>query len=212
MHGRQVLTNKINVMETDRIIVRTATAADLKYAMEISAETASSAKARGTGIGSRTPQSICNKILDGNAVIALTQRGEWVGYIYLEAYAEEEFISHCGLIVSPFWRRKGIATLMKRQIFELSKLKYPKAKIFGITTSLATMKINSKLGLYPVSFSEITQDPSFWNKCQNCINYPDLKKKEFKNCYCTAMLFDPSTVQNLNIEKNRRSYSSPTIH
>ncbi|ULT23697.1 hypothetical protein KUH03_31765 [Sphingobacterium sp. E70] len=61
--------------ETDRIIVRTATAADLKYAMEISAETASSAKARGTGIGTRTPQSICNKILEGNAVIALTQTG-----------------------------------------------------------------------------------------------------------------------------------------
>ncbi len=192
----------IDTRSTDPIIVRTATVADLRYATEISNETAASAKVRGTGIGIRTPQSICHKILEGNAVIALTEEGKWIGYIYLETYAEGEFISHCGLIVSPSWRRKGIATTMKKQLFELSRSKYPNAKIFGITTSLATMKINAKLGLSPVTFSEITQEPSFWNKCQNCMNYPDLKKKEFKLCYCTAMLFDPAIPQNNVITTN----------
>ncbi|HBI88240.1 MAG TPA: hypothetical protein DDY75_10230, partial [Sphingobacterium sp.] len=97
-------------------------------------------------------------------------------------------------------------TLIKRQIFELSKMKYPHAKIFGITTSLATMKINAKLGLLPVTFSEITQDANFWNKCQSCVNYADLKKKEFKICYCTAMLFDPATMQNSFLTITNKSY------
>lgn len=185
-------------MDSDQIIVRQATFADHKYAELISAETSSSAKARGTGIGKRSPESICKKMDEGNAVIATTNSGEWIGYIYLEAYSKNEFVSHCGLIVSPKWRRMGIATLMKYKIFEISRSLYPHAKIFGITTTLATMKINSKLGLEPVTFSEITQDKAFWDKCKNCVNYKGLLSKDFKVCYCTAMLFDPLENKNNN--------------
>ena len=60
-----------------------------------------------------------------------------------------------------------------------------------ITTTLATMKINSKLGMKPVTFSEIVQEEEFWAKCKSCIHYTDLKNAGFKNCFCTAMLYDP---------------------
>ena len=183
-------------MKTTDVIIRRTCLADCKYAVQISREMEASARARGTGIGRRSPESIGNKMAEGNAVIALTQDGQWVGYIYLEAYEHGCFVSHCGLIVAPDWRRLGIATQMKEYIFWLTREKYPEAKIFGITTTLATMRINSKLGLQPVTFSEITQDSSFWSKCEQCVNYQNLKNTGFRNCYCTAMMFDPCMALN----------------
>ena len=48
--------------------------------------------------------------------------------------------------------------MIKKKIFELSRTTYPEAKIFGLTTGLAVMKINSDLGYEPVTYSELTQD------------------------------------------------------
>src|SRR5690606_18786703 len=67
------------------------------------------------------------------------------------------------------------------------------AKIFGLTTGLAVMKINSDLGYEPVTYSELTQDEDFWKGCQSCVNFEILKSKDRKNCMCTAMLYDPAT-------------------
>lgn len=175
----------------DLVIVRLATIHDLHFASAIIAEIASSAKARGSGIAKRNEAYIHEKMLDGKAVVAVTQANEWVGFIYMDIWDNGNYISHCGLIVAPPFRRMGIATRLKEKIFELSRTSFPDAKIFGITTTLATMRINSKLGLQPVTFSEIVQDEEFWNKCKSCVHYPDLHKAGFKNCFCTAMLFDP---------------------
>jgi hypothetical protein len=76
-------------------------------------------------------------------------------------------------------------------VFELSRKKYPHAKIFGLTTGLAVMKINSELGYEPVTYSELTNDEEFWKGCRSCVNFEILMSKERKNCMCTAMLFDP---------------------
>jgi hypothetical protein len=81
--------------------------------------------------------------------------------------------------------------MIKRKIFQLSRDTYPIAKIFGLTTGLAVMKINSELGYEPVTYSELTQDEAFWAGCKSCINYEILMSKERKNCMCTAMLYDP---------------------
>jgi hypothetical protein len=81
--------------------------------------------------------------------------------------------------------------MIKRKIFQLSRDTYPNAKIFGLTTGLAVMKINSELGYEPVTYSELTQDEAFWAGCKSCINYEILMSKERKNCMCTAMLYDP---------------------
>ena len=81
--------------------------------------------------------------------------------------------------------------MIKHKIFNLSKTQYPEAKIFGLTTGLAVMKINSELGYEPVTYSELTQDEAFWSGCKSCVNFDILMSKERKNCMCTAMLYDP---------------------
>ncbi len=178
-------------MDDNIIIISSATSEDFHYAQTITTEMEASAKARGTGISKRSPESIREKMHEGKAIIAITKWGEWAGFIYMEPWQDAQFVSHCGLIVAPKWRRMGIATAMKVKIFELTRQKYPAAKIFGITTTLATMKINSKLGLEPVTFSEITHEETFWNKCKSCVHYSTLKDANYKNCFCTAMLFNP---------------------
>ncbi|MDI9365043.1 MAG: GNAT family N-acetyltransferase [Flavobacterium sp.] len=151
-----------------------------------------SAKARGTGIAKRSPEYIAKKMLEGKAVIALMPSGQWVGFCYIEEWSHGKFVANSGLIVLPEFRKSGVAKLIKKKVFELSREKYPSAKIFGLTTGLAVMKINSDLGYEPVTYSELTDDEEFWAGCKSCVNYDILMSKARKNCMCTAMLFDPA--------------------
>ena len=162
----------------------------LMYVSEIQQEMYDSAQRRGTGIAKRSIEYLSKKISEGNAVVA-TENGEWVGFCYIETWSHDQFVANSGLIVSPKFRHGGIATLIKDRVFALSREKFSNAKIFGLTTGLAVMKINSDLGYKPVIYSELTQDEEFWNGCKNCVNYEILMKKERKNCLCTAMLFVP---------------------
>jgi len=151
----------------------------------------SSALARGTGIAKRSPEYIEQKIDEGKAVIAVTTEGKWVGFCYIETWSHGEYVANSGLIVTPEYRKSGVAKSIKKRIFDLSREKYPNAKIFGLTTGLAVMKINSELGYEPVTYSELTQDEEFWSGCKSCVNYDILMSKDRKNCMCTAMLYDP---------------------
>jgi hypothetical protein len=178
-------------LENQNIIVRLATSNDKHYAETITTEMEESAKARGTGIAKRSPEYITKKMEEGKAVISVTQEGTWVGFCYIEAWEHGKYVANSGLIVSPAFRKTGVATEIKRKVFELSRIKYPDAKIFGLTTGLAVMKINSDLGYEPVTYSELTNDEEFWKGCKSCINYDILVSKNRKNCMCTAMLFDP---------------------
>ncbi len=179
-------------MEQANIIIRPATSADIGYAENITAEMESSAKARGTGIAKRSPEYLVKKMEEGKAVIALTDTGDWVGFCYIEAWGHDEFVANSGLIVAPAYRKSGIAKKIKENIFALSRKKYPEAKIFGLTTGLAVMKINSDLGYEPVTYSELTDDEQFWAGCKSCVNFDILVSKDRKNCMCTAMLYDPA--------------------
>lgn len=181
-------------MNENKPIVRLATPADQHYAELITTEMEESAKARGTGIAKRSPDYIRQKMEEGKAVIAVTEAGTWVGFCYIEEWEHRKYVANSGLIVAPEFRKTGVATEIKRKIFELSRQKYPKSKIFGLTTGLAVMKINSDLGYEPVTYSELTNDEAFWKGCQSCINYDILMSKGRKNCLCTAMLFDPAEV------------------
>lgn len=160
-----------------------------------------SARARGTGIAKRSPEYIQRKMEEGKAVIAHTKEGTWVGFCYIEAWGHEQYVANSGLIVSPAFRGGGVATEIKRKIFALSRQKYPHAKIFGLTTGLAVMKINSELGYEPVTYSELTDDDEFWKGCQSCVNYDILMSKDRKNCLCTAMLYDPAAKAGQEKEK-----------
>jgi hypothetical protein len=179
-------------LKNSNIIIKVATAADSHYAAAITNEMAASAKARGTGIAKRSPEYVEQKIIEGKSVIALTAGGEWVGFCYIEVWEHNKFVANSGLIVSPLYRKTGVAKSIKKRIFELSREKYPDSKIFGLTTGLAVMKINSDLGYEPVTYSELTNDEQFWAGCKSCVNYDILMSKERKNCMCTAMLFDPA--------------------
>ena len=164
---------------------------------------AESAKARGTGIAKRSPEYIQLKIQEGKAVIAVTTDGTWVGFCYIEAWENSQYVANSGLIVALAFRKSGVAREIKRKVFELSRTKYPDAKIFGLTTGLAVMKINSELGYEPVTYSELTSDDQFWKGCKSCVNYEILMSKERKNCMCTGMLFDPVEAAKKQTEKSR---------
>lgn len=178
-------------MEQSKIVVRVAIPDDIQYAVNITDEMESSAQARGTGIAKRSPEYIKQKISEGKAVIALTEDNVWVGFCYIEAWGHDKFVANSGLVVSPAYRKSGIAKQIKQRIFALSREKYPTSKIFGLTTGLAVMKINSDLGYEPVTYSELTDDENFWAGCKSCVNYDILMSKDRKNCMCTAMLYDP---------------------
>lgn len=164
----------------------------------------SSAKARGTGIAKRSPEYVQLKMEEGKAVIAVTDKGEWVGFCYIEAWGHEKFVANSGLIVNPAFRGHGVAKAIKHRVFELSRQKYPDAKIFGLTTGLAVMKINSELGYEPVTYSELTDDDEFWKGCRSCVNFEVLTSKNRKNCLCTAMLYDPEEKAKEEAEKKEQ--------
>ncbi|MFC3414596.1 GNAT family N-acetyltransferase [Algoriphagus hitonicola] len=178
-------------MEDISFKILVANAAHKSYAEIITEEMANSAKARGTGIAKRSPAYVETKMEEGKAVIALTESGEWAGFCYIEAWGHGKYVANSGLIVAPQFRKYGLARKIKREIFKLSRLKYPDSKIFGLTTGAAVMKINSELGYIPVSYSDLTDDNEFWKGCQSCVNYEILMSKNRQNCLCTAMLYDP---------------------
>jgi len=160
------------------------------YAEDVCRLIAEAAKERGTGIAKREPAYIRRKMKEGKAIIALSE-GNLAGFCYIETWGHGKYVANSGLIVSPSYRKSGLAKRIKRKAFELSRKKYPDAKLFGITTSLAVMKINSELGYKPVTFSELTTDDEFWSGCSSCPNFDVLTRTERKICLCTGMMFDP---------------------
>ena len=159
------------------------------------------AQVRGTGIAKRKPDYIISKMENGNAVIAL-EGDKFAGFCYIEAWSHGKFVANSGLIVHPDFRHQGLAKKIKKVIFEHSRTKFPNSKVFSITTGLAVMKMNSELGYKPVTFSELTDDQSFWKGCQTCKNYDVLQRTEQKMCLCTGMLYDPAKQSNTKTTKH----------
>lgn len=173
-----------------QVHIKFASQQHVHYAEEICELIEEAAHQRGTGIARRDPEYIKNKLRSGNGVIALDQ-GKLAGFCYIEVWENKKYVANSGLIVHPDYRGIGLAKKIKAKAFELSRKKYPDSKLFGITTSLPVMKINSDLGYKPVTFSELTQDETFWEGCQSCPNYDILTRNNKTNCLCTGMVFDP---------------------
>jgi predicted GNAT superfamily acetyltransferase len=180
----------MNDENKDNIVVNIADESHLEYVDTILKTIEVAAKVRGTGIARRSPEYLTLKIKEGKAIIALSGE-EFAGFCYIESWGNKKFVANSGLIVVDKFRGAGLAKRIKKKAFELSRLKYPDAKIFGLTTGLAVMKINSELGYKPVTFSELTDDEAFWKGCQSCVNYDILQRTERKFCLCTGMLYDP---------------------
>ena len=161
------------------------------YADEICEEIFLSPRERGTGIARRTPEYIIEKMMAGKAVIALSEDGRFAGFSYIETWGGKEYVANSGLIVAHAFRGIGLAMKIKSRIFQLSRERYPKAKIFSITTGAAVMKMNYELGFRPVTFAALTDDPEFWKGCQGCRNYGILESNDYRMCLCTGLLYDP---------------------
>ncbi|MCY1720505.1 GNAT family N-acetyltransferase [Prolixibacteraceae bacterium Z1-6] len=162
----------------------------VKYIDDINDAIDIASKQRGTGIARRTFEYLQEKIVAGKAIIAL-EKDVFAGFCYIEAWQEKGFVANSGLIVVDEYRGIGLAKEIKRKAFQLSRTRYPKSKIFGLTTGLAVMKINHELGYRPVTFSELTVDDQFWAGCKGCVNYDILERTGRSKCLCTGMLYNP---------------------
>jgi hypothetical protein len=180
------------------IEITIASSAHLAYVPEIEEALYSASLQKGTGIAVRSREYLNGKINDGKAIIALGNQGKWAGFCYIESWGHNRFVANSGLIVSPEFRGAGLASEIKKRALELSSRLFPGACLFGLTTSLAVMKINSGLGYKPVTFSQLTDDDEFWKGCETCPYYDILVRTKRDDCLCTAMILDPSEKQKLN--------------
>ena len=178
-------------MDNSQIDVMVADASHEEFVDTILDTIADAAKVRGTGIAKRTHEYIAQKMKEGKAIIAL-QGDEFAGFCYIESWGNKQYVANSGLIVVEKVRGHGLAKRIKKAAFTLSRLRWPNAKIFGLTSGGAVMKINTELGYVPVPFSDLTDDESFWKGCEGCKNHDILVRTERKYCICTGMLFDPS--------------------
>ena len=192
------LENLSITVKDSAIRVTIAGAEHAIFAGQIAAEMEASAMARGTGIAKRSPEALQQKMLEGKAVIALTGENSWAGFAYIESWEDGKFVSNSGMIIHPAYRQQGVASAIKQTLFSLCRSRFPDAKVFGLTTSQAVMRINSAMDYEPVVYSEITRDEKFWEGCRSCVNFHILQEKEKKNCLCTAMLYDPAAQDNRN--------------
>lgn len=189
---------------TGKFTVQIASSEHLGFAAELCKLYEESAKKRGTGIAKRDPDYIKEKILQEKAIISITENNQLAGFCYIETWEGKNYVANSGLIVKEEFRHHGLAKRIKKFVLEYTRKKYPNAKIFGITTSLAVMKLNSDLGYKPVTFSELTQDDAFWSGCKSCINYDVLTRTNRKNCLCTGMLYNPKEEKKKEFAKVKK--------
>jgi hypothetical protein len=185
-------------MMIHNIEISIASEAHLSYVAEIEQALWIASQQKGTGIAVRSKEYLTGKIEEGKAVIALNGEGKWAGFCYIESWGHNKYVANSGLIVAPDYRGVGLANEIKKRAFELSARLFPGAKLFGLTTSLAVMKINSGLGYKPVTFSELTDDDQFWKGCETCPYYDILVRTKRDDCLCTAMIMDPAEKKKLN--------------
>jgi GNAT superfamily N-acetyltransferase len=184
----------------------TATREHLPYVDAVVQALEEASRTKGTGLAKRSPEYIRSKIEEGKAVIALYKEA-FAGFCYIESWEHELYVATSGLIVHPDYRSHGLATAIKKEAFHLARRKFPSAKMFGLTTSLAVMRINSSLGFVPVTFTELTADQAFWKGCETCSYYDVLQRSGNKNCLCTGMLFDPAPKEKVWKRKKSSSLS-----
>ena len=190
-----------NVISEVPIEVMVADASHEKYVDEILETISAAAKVRGTGIAKRTHEYVAQKMREGKAVIALAgEEKEFAGFCYIESWGNKQYVANSGLIVVDKFRRRGLAKRIKKTAFELSRKMWPNAKLFGLTSGGAVMRINTELGYVPVPFAELTDDEAFWKGCQGCINHDILERTGRRYCICTAMLYDPAVHAKKNKE------------
>ncbi|MDR1500784.1 MAG: GNAT family N-acetyltransferase [Tannerellaceae bacterium] len=181
----------IAVGEGVEIDVMVADSSHEAYVDTILATIEAAARVRGTGIARRSHEYIALKMKEGKAIIAL-MGDDFAGFTYIESWGNKQYVATSGLIVADRFRGHGLARRIKEASFALARLRWPRAKLFSLTSGAAVMKMNTSLGYVPVTFADLTDDESFWRGCEGCVNHDVLLRTERRYCICTAMLYDPS--------------------
>ena len=184
-----------------------ASGKDLIYLPDIEKAIIESSTVKGTGIAVRSRKYLTDKIREGKAIMAVYHDGTWAGFCYIESWGHNKFVANSGLVVNSLFRGQGLASKIKEKALELSNKLFPGAKLFGLTTSLAVMKINSSLGYKPVTFSELTDDDEFWKGCESCPYYDILVRTKRTQCLCTAMLKD-NAVEKRSSEDSLKNHAA----
>ena len=174
----------------EEIKVMVADTSHEKYVDTILQTIAEAAKVRGTGIAKRTHEYLTIKMREAKAVIAL-HGDTFAGFSYIETWGNKHYVTTSGLIVHPDFRGRGLSKRIKNMTFTLARIRWPKAKIFSLTSGSAVMKMNTQLGYHPVTFSDLTDDEACWRGCEGCVNVDVLHRTDRRYCICTAMLYDP---------------------
>lgn len=164
------------------------------------------ARKRGSGIARRTHEYVAQKMREGKVIIALAG-DEFAGFSYIESWGNKQYVATSGLIVTDKFRNHGLAKRIKHAAFQLARLRWPKAKLFSLTSGSAVMKMNTELGYVPVTFSDLTDDEAFWRGCNGCVNHDVLTRTQRQYCICTAMLFDPEDPRCLMLEKLNKTWA-----
>jgi GNAT superfamily N-acetyltransferase len=180
------------------IQITIASEAHLVYVNQIEQALLNASRQKGTGIAVRNSEYLTDKIMQGKSIVAFSDDGEWAGFCYIESWGHNKYVANSGLVVAPAFRGLGLAGEIKKRALELSAKLFPGAKLFGLTTSLAVMKINNGLGYRPVTFSELTDDDQFWKGCETCPYYDILVRTKRDDCLCTAMIMDPAEKKKIN--------------
>lgn len=176
----------------DFIQVVTANPSHHRYIPDILAAIYEASQVKGNSIVMRDPDYLAQKMDEGKAIIAL--KGEdFAGFCYLESWEDERYVANSGLIVKPEFRGQGLASAIKKGIFDICRTMFPEARIFSITKSQAVIKMNTRLGFRKVPYTELTCDPKFWKGCETCPHYPTLLENNMENCECQGLLFDPNS-------------------
>ena len=178
-------------MSAEEIKIRYSEPDDMGYSPQIHQMYKKEAENGDIGLAVRSVAYLNAVISEGKGVLAFYGE-QLAGFCYIEAWEHEQYLANSGLIVVPEWRGKGVAKKIKFGAFKLSRKMFPNAKLFGLTTNSAVMKINAELGYVPVTYSQLTQDPLFWRGCESCQNYDILLRTGMKDCLCTAMIFNPN--------------------
>jgi GNAT superfamily N-acetyltransferase len=139
-------------MDAKQVDVMVADASHEVYVDKILDTIREAAKVRGTGIAERTHEYVTTKMKEGKAIIALCG-DDFAGFTYIESWGNKQYVATSGLIVHPNYRGIGLAKRIKAASFRLARLRWPKAKIFSLTSGAAVMKMNTELGYVPVTSS-----------------------------------------------------------
>ncbi|MBI4603731.1 MAG: GNAT family N-acetyltransferase [Planctomycetes bacterium] len=169
------------------IAVRAAGPEDLRHADAISEAIRREVEGGAIGMALRPPELIREKMLSGDAAIALSG-DRWAGFCYISPWEGGRFVSTSALIVEPSFRGRGVARLLKRESLRLARERHPAARPFGLTTSPAVAKVNLELGFREVSYREITRDPGFWKGCESCPLHATLTANRGESCHCKAFV------------------------